>query len=60
MSNFVGIPQLSNPLWVAMEIMQFYIAHTKKKIEDNFISHSAGPNEQFGIHEKLTWGCKVA
>ena len=29
--------------------------------EDNFLSHSGGPTELFGIHEKLSWewGCKV-
>ena len=28
MSNFVGKPSLLNSLWVAMETMHFYIAHT--------------------------------
>ena len=28
MSTFVGIPPFSNPQWVAMEIMHFYIVHT--------------------------------
>ena len=28
MSNFVGIPTFSNPLWVAMETMHFHIDHT--------------------------------
>ena len=23
------------------------------------VSHSGGPNKQFGTHEKLSWGCKV-
>ena len=27
--------------------------------EDNFCSHSGGPNEQYGTHEKLSLGCKV-
>ena len=28
-------------------------------LEDNFVSHSGGPNEQFGTNEKLSCGCKV-
>ena len=28
MSNFVGTPQLLNPLWVAMETIHFLIAQT--------------------------------
>ena len=28
MSTFVGTPLFSNPLWVAMETMNFHIAHT--------------------------------
>ena len=43
--NFVGIPLFSNPLWVAMETMHFHIANI---LEDNFVSNSGGPNEQFG------------
>ena len=45
--------------------MHFHIAHTKKTFEDNFVSHSGGPNEQFGTHEKMSGdgggvvGCKV-
>ena len=58
MSNFVGIPQFSNPLWVAMETMHFHIVHTIF-FEDNFVSHLGGPIEQFDTHEKLSWGCKV-
>ena len=27
-----------------------------KIFEDNFVSHSGGPNEQFGTHEKLSLG----
>ena len=33
----------------------FHIVHTRI-FEDNFVSHSRGPNEQFGTHEKLSWG----
>ena len=56
MSNFVGRPPFSNSLWVAIETMQFHIAQTKFFFEDIFVSHSGGPNEQFGTHEKLSWG----
>ena len=62
MSSFVGIPPFSNPLRVAMETMHFHIAHNpyQNYFEENFVSHSGGPNEQFGTHEKLSWvGCKV-
>ena len=24
--------------------------------EDTFVSHPGGPNEQFGTHEKFSWG----
>ena len=56
MSNFVGRPPFSNSLWVAIETMQ--ISHSPNQIffEDTFVSHSGGPNEQFGTHEKLSWG----
>ena len=27
-----------------------------KVFEDNFVSHSGGPNEQFSTYEKLSWG----
>ena len=59
MSTFVGITPFSNPLWVAMEAMHFDIVHTI--FYDTFVSHSGGPNEQFGTHEELVWeGLKVA
>ena len=38
-----------------METMHFHIAHTNF-FEDIFVSHSRGPNEQFGTHEKLSGG----
>ena len=38
-----------------MENIHFHIALTKC-FEDNFVSHSGGPNKQFGTHEKLSWG----
>ena len=58
MSTFVGISPFSNPLWVAMETMHFHIVHTKI-FKDTFVSHSGGPNEQFGTHENCPGGCKV-
>ena len=56
MSNFIGRPPFSNSLWVGIETMQFHIAQTKIFFEDTFVSHPGGPNEQFGTHEKLSWG----
>ena len=34
------------------------ISHSPNQIffEDTFVSHPVGPNEQFGTHEKLSWG----
>ena len=34
------------------------ISHSPNQnfFEDTFVSHSGGPNEQFGTHEKLSWG----
>ena len=34
------------------------ISHSPNQIffEDTFVSHPGGPNEQFGTHEKLSWG----
>ena len=34
------------------------ISHSPNQnfFEDTFISHPGGPNEQFGTHEKLSWG----
>ena len=60
MSNFVGKSPFSSSLWVAMETKHFHKAHTIC-FKDNFVSHLGGPNEQFGTHEKLSWGrgCKV-
>ena len=42
-----------------METIHFHIAHIKIVFEDNFVSRSGGPKEQFGTYEKLSWGCKV-
>ena len=55
MSTFVGIPQFSNPQWVAMETMLFHIAHINF-FEDIFVSQSEGPNEQFGTPDKIVLG----
>ena len=57
MSSFVGIPPFTNPLWVAIENMHFHIAHTNIFL-DKFVLHSEGLNEQFGTHEKLSWGTR--
>ena len=37
------------------------ISHSPNQIffKDTFVSHPGGPNEQFGTHEKLSWGSKV-
>ena len=55
MSNFIGRPPFSNSLRVGIETMQFHIAQTIF-FEDTVVSHPGGPNEQFGTHEKLSWG----
>ena len=55
MSNFVGKPQFSNSLWVAIETMHFYIAHTKIFLRTPSFRIQR-PNKQFGTHEKLSWG----
>ena len=41
-----------------METIRFYSA-TKFILEDKNSLHFCGPNVRFGIHEKLSWGCKV-
>ena len=55
MSNFIGRPPFSNSQWAGIETMQFHIAQTIF-FEDTFVFHPGGPNEQFGTHEKLSWG----
>ena len=40
-----------------METMQF-LHNPYQNIFDNFVSHSGSPNEQFGAHEKLSWGAR--
>ena len=57
-SYFVGIPQFSNPLWVAMETMHFHIANNMclfRTTSFRIQGGGGGPNEQFGTHEKLSW-----
>ena len=45
---FVGTPPFKRiALWVAMETMH------------KFLGHDWGSNEQFNIHENLSWGRKV-
>ena len=36
----------------------YAISHSQNQIffEDTLVSHPGGPNEQFGTHEKLSWG----
>ena len=46
-------------LWVAMETVIFYIAYMSFFLKTFFFSHLVGPSEQFDIHDKLSWGCKV-
>ena len=37
----------------------FFQTANKFFFEDKNSLHFWGPNEQFGTHEKLSWGCKV-
>ena len=56
MSNFIGRPPL---LKFAMDWHGNHaISHSSNQffIEETFVSHPGGPNEQFGTHEKLSWG----
>ena len=46
MIEFVGLPYE-----VAMETMHFHVAHTIS-FQENFVSHSEGPTEQFGMNLK--------
>ena len=43
---------------VAMETVRFHIAQMSFFLRI-FFTHLVGPNEQFGTHEKLSWGFKV-
>ena len=56
MRNFIGRPPL---LKFAMGWHRNdAISHSPNQnfFEDTFVSHPGGPNEQFGTHEKLSWG----
>ena len=41
-----------------METVRFHIAQMSFSLSIFFffVSHLVGPNEQFGTHEKLSWG----
>ena len=41
---------------VAMETVRFHIAQMSFSLSIFFVSHLVGPNEQFGTHDKLSWG----
>ena len=45
-------------IWVAMVVMHFHIAQMNLFLR-TFFSYSVGLREQFGINEKLSWGCKM-
>ena len=36
-----------------METMHFHVAHYQISFEENFVSHSEGPTEQFGMNLKV-------
>ena len=44
-------------IWVAMVILHFHMAQLSSFLE-HFFLYSAGPREQFGINEKLSWGAR--
>ena len=43
---------------IAMETVRFHIAQISFFLRI-FFPQLVGPSEQFGTHEKLSWGCKV-
>ena len=59
MSNFVGTPLFSNPLWVAMETMPFAHSPNRLSFEDGLVSYLVGSNVQFGTHESCPGGGRV-
>ena len=60
MIDFVGTSLfLIIALQVAMTTMHFQIAQTDLFLRNIISWHLGGPREQFGIHEKLYWVCKV-
>ena len=51
MIEFVGLsPNLENHVRGCMETMRFHVAHTKCFLKENFVSHSEGPIQQFGMN----------
>ena len=46
-------------LWVAMETVTSHMTEMWVFLK-TFFSHLVGPSEQFGIHEKLSWGVQAA
>ena len=60
MTNCICTPPCSRiALMVAMETMHFFHSAKEFIFEDKNSLHFWGPNERFGTHEKLSWGCKV-
>ena len=56
MSNFIGIRLILKTVMGCHENHAFSQGAYQIFFHDNFVSHSGGPNEQFGTHEKLSWG----
>ena len=54
MSTFVGIPQFSNPLWVAMKTLHFHIAHTNILWTPSFRIQGV-PMNNLAPMKKLSW-----
>ena len=46
-------------LWVAMETEKSHMTQMGVFLR-TFFSHLVGPREQFGTHEKLSWGMQAA
>ena len=62
MSNFVGIPPFSNPLWVAMETMHFHIVHINMFLRTTLFRTQGVPMVNFapmkivlGMQGNLNW-----
>ena len=58
MSNFVGKPPFSNPLWVAIETMHIHIAHTKNILRTSFRILGV-PMNNLAPMKIVLGGCKV-
>ena len=57
MIDFAGIPPF---LRIALRVAKAFSDSPNRFISRNIIFwHLGDPMEQFGIHEKLSWGCKV-